>query len=129
MNVLDTPTKTTLMTAICVTAIATTPTISWQTGGASVICTSTLDASTPFTVSAGVATLNHSGSAVSAGNPLVSTANAGASAVVALAKFLTAATAIFQLSVGTSASDINLTSVTVAGGETITLTGLTITPA
>lgn len=129
MNINDTTTKTAVVTAAVITPIATSPTISWRTSGDSVICASTLDATTPFTASAGVATLNHSGSAVSAGNPLVSTANAGASATVAKAAFLTSSTVIFTLTVGTSGADINLTSTTVAGGETITLTGLTITPA
>jgi hypothetical protein len=82
-------------------------------GGTGVLVTLPLS-TTPFTVAGAVATL--------AGSP---SANASAGGTAALAEFRNNAgtTIISGLTVGTSGSDINLTSTTIANGQTVTMTG------
>jgi hypothetical protein len=94
--------------------------ISWRASdGTTVLAETTLGANAFAAAASGAAALN--------GTPLVSDA-ATAAGTVALALFLTSGGAeLFRCAVGTSGSDINLTSTAVAVGETITLNSLTYT--
>lgn len=93
-------------------------TISWRASdGTTVLATTTLPANA-FGAAA-------SGDALLQGTPLVSAA-AVAAGNVGLALFMTSGSAeLFRCVVGTSGQDINLTSVAIAIGETITLNSLT----
>lgn len=95
-------------------------TISWRASdGTTVLATTTLGANAFAAASGGSASLS--------GVPLTSAA-AEAAGTVALALFMTSgSTEIFRCAVGTSGADINLTSVAVAVGETITISSLTYT--
>lgn len=96
-------------------------TISWRaSNGTTVIATTALDATNAFgAAAAGVATLT--------GQPRTSAA-AVAAGTVALALFMNSGgQEIFRATVGTTASEINLSSVVYAIGETITLNTFTYT--
>lgn len=124
VTVNDTTTKTNMLTQMCGSQL-NSGNLSWTTGADVAICQSAHD-TTAFTIASGTATMNTAGSAISSGNPLTSTNNAGATATVAKAKFRKSDnTVIFTAAVSTSGSDINLTSVAIANGEAIILTGLT----
>jgi hypothetical protein len=104
---------------------------SYQTSADVPVVQATLDASNPFTIAAGSAVLNKGGSAVSGANLLTSTTNGtGISQTIAKAKFRTSGnTVIITLAVATSGADINLTSVVLAPGEWIDLSGFSFSVA
>jgi hypothetical protein len=103
--------------------------IVWTTAADVVLGTSILDASSPFTIVNGVATLNHGGSAVSGTNVLTSSANIGVAQTVAKAKFLKAdSTLVTTMTVGTSLSDIIMQNTLIGTGESCQLVGLSVSP-
>lgn len=126
VSVVDAATKQNVITQVLGTQL-NNGSLAFTDSGDTVIMTSALDATLAFALSGGIGTLNHGGSAVSAGNPLTSTANAGSTATIAKMKIRKSdATVIINMAVATSGSDVNLTSVVFANGEQIVLTGLTI---
>jgi len=87
-------------------------------GGAGILATITLP-TTPFTVASGVATL--------AGTPLSATATATGTAAKAELRDAADTVVCSGLTVGTTGSDINLTSTSITSGQTVTVTSGTIT--
>jgi hypothetical protein len=87
-------------------------------GGTGVLATIALSA-TPGTVSSGVLTLS--------GVPLSAAASATGTAAKAELRNNAGTTIVSGLTVGTSASDINLTSTSITSGQTVTVTSGTIT--
>lgn len=87
---------------------------------AAVLCTITLSKPS-FTESGGVITM--------AGVPKSGVASGGGTAAIARIKDGGSTTVVNNLSVGTSGSDINLNSVAISSGQTITLSSGTITHA
>lgn len=87
-------------------------------GATGVLATITLSA-TPGTVTTGVLTLS--------GTPLSATASASGTAAKAEFRNNAGTVIVSGLTVGTSGSDINLTSTSITSGQTVTVTSGTIT--
>jgi hypothetical protein len=95
-------------------------TLVFETAGDVAVATITLSATAFGAAASGVATL--------AGTPLSDTNATGNASPVAQASFFSgAATKILECSVAVSGSDINLSSLTVGAGDTVTLSSLTLT--
>ena len=119
----DTPTKSARMAATVLQfdAHASPATLEIATAGyASVLVSITL-ADPSFTESGGVITM--------AGAPKSGVAGATGTAAVGRIKEGGGTTKVNNLTVGTSGSDINLNSVSITSGQTVTLTAGTITHA
>ena len=96
------------------------------TGMASTLVTFTLDA-TPGTVSGSVLTFTNSGTAISSGNPKTAVASATGTAAAAQIKNNAGTVIVDGLTVGTSATDITINTTSISSGQTVNLTGATIT--
>lgn len=91
--------------------------LSFATSGVSVLCTCNFANPAFGAASSGVATAN-----------AIATGTASAAGTAALALFRNRAnTEMFRCAVSTSGSDINLSSVTIAINDTITISSLTVT--
>lgn len=119
----DTPTKSARMAATVLQfdAHASPATLEIATAGYASVLVSIALADPSFTKSGGVITM--------AGAPKSGVAGATGTAAVGRIKEGGGTTKVNNLTVGTSGSDINLNSVSITSGQTVTLTAGTITHA